>query len=75
MALMWSDVREIAAELAATYPQLEPLELAGGDLRRLVADLPEFGDDPLGGSVRTLEAVRIAWMEELEADEREERGK
>lgn len=66
MALKWTDVYDIGYELAEAHPGLDPLGVKFTDLHRLVTDLPEFGDDPKRSNEKILEAIQMAWLEELD---------
>jgi FeS assembly protein IscX len=64
--LTWSDVREIAIQLSEAHPDIKPLEIRFTDLHRWITELKEFGDDPNKSSERILEAIQMAWLEEVE---------
>lgn len=64
MSLMWSDVLDIAIELAEGYPQVDPRFVNFVDLHRWVLELPDFSDDPQRGGEKVLEAIQAAWIEE-----------
>jgi FeS assembly protein IscX len=64
--LTWSDVREIAIELADAHPDIKPLEIRFTDLHRWVTELKDFEDDPNRSSEKILEAIQMAWLEEVE---------
>lgn len=61
----WLDVQRIAEELADAHPALDPLRVGFVELRRLVAALPGFHEQP-GHPVneRILEAIQQHWLDE-----------
>lgn len=66
MKLTWQDVGELAAALARRHPGTDPLSVTTSDLRRMVAELPEFGDVPSAATQDTLEDIQAAWYDEFE---------
>ncbi|HWR78696.1 MAG TPA: Fe-S cluster assembly protein IscX [Pseudomonas sp.] len=66
MGLKWTDVLDIAIELAETHPQVDPRFVNFVDLHRWVLELPDFSDDPQRAGEKVLEAIQAAWMEELD---------
>ena len=66
MKLTWQDIGELAAALARHHPGRDPLTVSASDLRRLVAELPEFGDLPSVVTDEILEAIQAAWYDEFE---------
>ena len=66
MKLKWTDVREIALALAETHPEVKPLEVRFTDLHKWVQELPGFDDDPLRSNEKVLEAIQMAWLDEVE---------
>jgi FeS assembly protein IscX len=62
----WKDADEIAIDLVERHPSLDPLTLNLSELKRLVLDLPTFGDDPGGATDAMLEAIQGAWYDEFE---------
>jgi len=65
MSLYWDDAYEIAQALIQAHPEEEPLEVQLTTLHKWVAELPEFADDPNGVSEAKLEAIQMAWYEEV----------
>lgn len=65
MALKWSDVLDIAIELAERRPDVDPRYVNFVELHRWVVELPEFSDDPTRGGEKVLEAIQAAWIEEV----------
>ncbi len=61
--LTWRDPEDLGRELAASYPGKDPLAVSRAEVRRLVAALPGFGDDPKAATEQDLEAVQAAWYD------------
>ncbi|ANI17048.1 MULTISPECIES: Fe-S cluster assembly protein IscX [Pseudomonas] len=66
MSLKWTDVLEIAIQLADSHPDVDPRYVNFVDLHSWVVGLPEFSDDPSRGGEKVLEAIQGAWIEEAE---------
>ncbi|MFV8818117.1 Fe-S cluster assembly protein IscX [Haliea sp. E17] len=64
--MRWTDVNDIAIELADTYPDTDPLTLNFVDLRDKILALPDFDGDPNHCGEKILEAIQAAWIEEAE---------
>jgi FeS assembly protein IscX len=64
--LKWTDINDIAIELADTFPDIDPLKVNFVDLRDQVMALPNFDDDPKHCGEKILEAIQQAWIDELE---------
>lgn len=65
MALAWDDAEEIAEALLEAYPDLDPLELSFPRLHKMICDLPGFADDPEASTEGKLEAIQMAWYEQV----------
>jgi FeS assembly protein IscX len=65
MALTWDDPDDIACALARAHPETDPLDLNFVDLHAMVLDLPEFEDDRDAASESKLEAIVLAWNDQL----------
>jgi FeS assembly protein IscX len=65
-ALKWTDVQEIAIELAEKFPDVDPATVRFTDLHNWVMELDGFADDPKRSGERILEAIQQAWIEERE---------
>jgi FeS assembly protein IscX len=61
--LTWRDPEDLGRELAALYPDRDPLAAAHAEVRRLVAELPGFGDDPDAATEQQLEEIQAAWYD------------
>ena len=66
MQLKWTDVQEIAIELAESKTDVDPRFVNFVDLYRWVMELPNFADEPGRGGEKVLEAIQSAWIEEAE---------
>jgi FeS assembly protein IscX len=64
--MKWRDVREIAIELAERHPGVAPLTVRFTDLHRWVCELPGFDDAPERSNEKVLEAIQMAWLDEVE---------
>jgi FeS assembly protein IscX len=64
--MKWTDVREIAIELAERHPGVKPLSVRFTDLHRWVRELPGFEGDPERSNEKVLEAIQMAWLDEVE---------
>ncbi|MDR2260911.1 MAG: Fe-S cluster assembly protein IscX [Azoarcus sp.] len=62
--MKWTDITEIAVQLAGAYPQVDPVHVNFVDLMNWVKALPEFDDDPNRCGERILEAIQQAWIDE-----------
>ncbi len=65
MALKWTDVLDIAIELAEAHPEVDPRFVNFVDLRNWVMQLPDFADDPARSGEKVLEAIQQAWIDEV----------
>ena len=63
--MKWTDVNDIAIELADTHPDVDPLKVNFVDLRDRVMALPGFDDDPQRCGEKILEAIQQAWIDEV----------
>ncbi len=63
--LTWKDSEEIAWALTDKYPELDPLKLSFPKLHEMILELEDFEDDPNGSNEAVLEAIQMAWCEEL----------
>lgn len=65
MPLKWTDTLDIAIELAEAHPDVDPKTLRFTDLMQWVMALPDFDDDPKRCGEKILEAIQMAWIDEL----------
>lgn len=64
--LDWTDVRPIARLLADTRGDVSPLSVRFTDLHRWITELPGFVGDPKKSNEKILEAIQMAWIDEVE---------
>jgi FeS assembly protein IscX len=65
MKISWSDILEIAIELSETYPEVDPQWISFPDLHKKICNLKNFDDNPQNSNEKILEAIQMAWMDEL----------
>ncbi|MBD5805362.1 hypothetical protein AZOA_48180 [Azoarcus sp. Aa7] len=63
--MKWTEVQEIAIQLADKFPETDPTRVNFVDLMNWVMALPEFDDDPQHCGERVLEAIQQAWIDEV----------
>ena len=63
--MKWTDTREIAIALAEKHPEVDPERLNFVDLRNWVLALEGFDDDPKRSGEKILEAIQMAWIDEV----------
>ncbi len=66
LGLKWIDSLEIALDLIELHPDVDPMKLHFTELRQWVQDLERFDDDPNHCGERVLEAIQLAWIEEVD---------
>ena len=66
MSLKWLDVLDIAIELSEKHEDVDPKFVNFVDLRNWVMDLEDFDDDPDHCGEKILEAIQMAWIEEVD---------
>ena len=64
--MKWTDARDIGIALAEKHPTVAPLSVRFTDLHRWVCELPGFDDEPARSSESALEAIQMAWLDEVE---------
>ena len=64
--MKWTDTLDIAIALSEKYPDQDPRKLRFTDLLQWVLDLDGFDDDPKRCGEKILEAIQMAWIEEVE---------
>jgi FeS assembly protein IscX len=65
-SLTWDNAEDIGILLSETYPEVDPLALRFTDLHRYVTELADFKDDPAKSNEGKLEAIQMAWYEEVQ---------
>jgi FeS assembly protein IscX len=63
--MKWTDTLEIAIQLAEKYPDIDPLKIRFTELREWVMALDEFDDEPNRSGEKILEAIQMAWIDEV----------
>ena len=64
--MKWTDTIDIAIELVDKFPDVDPITIRFTDLMQWVMELEEFDDDPDRCGERILEAIQMAWLEEMD---------
>ncbi len=63
--MKWTDSLDIAIELAEAHPEIDPRTIRFTDLHRWVMELPDFDDHPEHSGEKILEAIQMAWIDEV----------
>jgi FeS assembly protein IscX len=63
--MKWTDSLDIAIELSEAHPEIDPRTLRFTDLHAWVMELPDFDDDPNHSGEKILEAIQMAWIDEV----------
>ncbi len=63
--MKWIDVNDIAIELSEAHPDVDPMTIRFTELMQWVMALDGFDDDPNHCGERILEAIQMAWLEEV----------
>lgn len=66
MSLKWIDTLDIAIELSEKNPDVDPKYIRFTDLHSWVCALDEFDDVPDHSNEKILEAIQMAWIEEMD---------
>jgi FeS assembly protein IscX len=64
--MKWTDTLDIAIELAERHPDVDPTKVNFVDLMQLVMTLPGFAESEKHCGEKILEAIQMAWIEEIE---------
>ncbi|OGU24633.1 MAG: Fe-S assembly protein IscX [Hydrogenophilales bacterium RIFOXYD1_FULL_62_11] len=64
--MKWTDSLDIAIELSEAHPEIDPRTIRFTDLHRWVMELPEFDDAPEHSGEKILEAIQMAWIDEMD---------
>jgi len=64
--MKWTDINDIAIELATAHPDQDPMRINFVDLMQWVIALPGFNDDPKHSGEKILEAIQQAWIDEAD---------
>ncbi len=68
MGLKWSDASDIAIALSERHPDIDPRYIRYTDLHSWVLDIEDFDDEPERSGEKLLEAIQMAWIEEVDPD-------
>jgi FeS assembly protein IscX len=63
--MKWTDTLEVAIALSEAHPDVDPHTIRFMDLHRWVCELPGFSDDPKRSGEKILEAIQMAWIDEV----------
>ena len=63
--MKWTDTQDIAIALTDQYPDTDPKTVRFTDLMQWVVALPGFDDDPRRCGEKILEAIQMAWIDEV----------
>ena len=63
--MKWTDTLDIAIALSEKHPDVDPLTVRFTDLFAWVQELDGFDDDPERCGEKILEAIQMAWIEEM----------
>jgi FeS assembly protein IscX len=63
--MKWTDTFEVAVALAEAHPDVDPKTIRFTDLHRWVCALPDFRDEPDRSGEKILEAIQMAWINEV----------
>jgi FeS assembly protein IscX len=64
--MKWTDTRRIAVSLADKYPDVDPKTIRFTDLHQWVMGLEGFNDAADRSGEKILEAIQLAWIDEVE---------
>jgi FeS assembly protein IscX len=64
--MKWTDINDIAIELADSKPDVDPKTVRFVELMNWVLALPGFDDDPKHCGEKILEAIQQAWIDEVD---------
>lgn len=65
MGLKWTDSVDIAIALADAHSEVDPQYVRYTDLHRWICQLEDFDDDPGRSNEKVLEAIQMAWIDEI----------
>lgn len=64
--MKWTDINDLAIELAQAHPTVDPRNINFVDLMNWVMALPGFTDAAERCGEKILEAIQQAWIDEIE---------
>jgi FeS assembly protein IscX len=62
----WDNAEDIAIALADKFPDADPVNVRFTDLHKWVMELEGFAGDAKASNEGKLEAIQMAWIEEVE---------
>ncbi len=65
-SLDWADAQEIGFQLSQAFPDQDPRNMRFTDLHSMVCGLPNFRGAPKASNEKILEAIQMAWLDELD---------
>lgn len=65
MGLKWTDTQELAIALSDKHPEVDPKTIRFTDLYQWILDLDDFEDEPTRSGEKILEAIQMAWIDEI----------
>lgn len=63
--MKWADTYDIAIALCEKHAEVDPQYIRYTDLHRWICELEGFDDDPNASNERILEAIQMAWLDEV----------
>ena len=66
MSLKWTDTLDIAIELSEQHSDVDPRYIRFTDLHAWVCALQEFDNEPERSNEKVLEAIQMAWLDEVD---------
>ena len=63
--MKWTDINDLAIELAEARPGVDPRQINFVDLMNWVIALPDFDDEAGHCGEKILEAIQQAWIDEV----------
>ena len=63
--MKWTDTLDIAIELMDAHPEVDPKLIRFTDLHSWIIALPDFDDEPDRSNEKILEAIQMAWIDEV----------
>ena len=64
--MKWIDINDIAIDLMEKFPEVDPRYVLFTDLHKWVTELENFEDENNKSNEKILEAIQMAWIEELD---------
>ncbi len=63
--MKWTDIQDIAIALTEAHPDIDPQYVRFIDLHQWVMALDGFDDAPDRAGEKVLEAIQMAWIDEV----------